>query len=611
MIFDGDCRFCRHWIERWRHITGDRVEYLPLQDQSLSARFPELARDQLERSVHLIEPDGRVYQGAEAVFRSQLCARQWPAWAYEKIPGVAQSTEFVYAFIAAHRSFFSLLTRWLVGTNLEPSTHFLVRWLFLRSLGLVYLIAFVSLGSQIRGLSGSNGIVPAKDVLRAYEQNLPNADRFIAAPTICWLSAEDGFLRWMCIGGAMLAAALFAGAAPLPCLALLWMLYLSLSVVCTPFLGFQWDALLLEAGFLAIFLAPLRLLPNLARESPPSRLALLLLRCLLFKLMFASGVVKLASGDAAWHGLTALTVHYETQPLPTWIGWYVHQLPVAAHKILCVAMFAIELVVPFLIFLQRRPRFVAFWLFVTLQLVIALTGNYTFFNLLTAVLCVPLLDDHALTRFARKRIESSQTLRPRRTGALRIIGLSALGLAAIVWLSVSTVELLGAFHYRWSPASPLVRLYRTVAPFRSINGYGLFAVMTMARPEIIVEGSNDGVTWLPYEFKYKPGDPTRPPRFVAPHQPRLDWQMWFAALGEVRQNPWFVNFCLRLLEGKREVLALMKTNPFPDKPPKYIRASLYDYRFTNFQQRRVNGSWWRREYKGEYLPAISLNRDAR
>jgi len=595
-------------------MTHDAVEYLPLQDERVRAAFPELSREQLDRSVHLIEPDGQVYRGAEAVFRSQTCARRWPLWLYEKIPGVAALSEAAYALVAANRGFFSLLTRLLFGEHVEPPAHFLVRWLFLRGLGVVYLIAFASLASQIIGLAGSDGIMPAKQILQAYVQNIPGPARFYAAPTLCWSSAEDGFLRFQCVAGVVLAILLILGIAPAPCLFLLWLIYLSLSVVCTVFLGFQWDALLLEAGLLAIFFAPLRLWPNLPRERPPSRLALWLLRCLLFKLMFLSGVVKLVSNDVTWRNLTALTVHYETQPLPTWTAWYVHQLPIWAHKVSCVAMFGVELIVPFFIFLPRRIRFVAFWLFVALQLVIALSGNYTFFNLLTVVLCLPLLDDRALARFApRKWAECAAAARNPpwlRGRPLRIAHIALLSVVAAVVLSVSAVEVFGRLGVRWPSDSIFIRLHSWIAPLRSVNGYGLFAVMTTSRPEIIVEGSNDGVTWLPYEFKYKPGDLKRRPRFVAPHQPRLDWQMWFAALGDVRHNPWFINFCVRLLQGKPEVLTLVKTNPFPEQPPKYIRAQLYDYRFTNFEQRRINGSWWRREFKREYCPPLSLNRGA-
>jgi lipase maturation factor 1 len=615
LIFDGDCNFCRCWIRRWQCMTRDCVEYLPLQDERVCAEFPELSREQLERSVHLIEPNGHVYRGAEAVFRSQTCVRRWPLWFYEKIPGVAAVSEAAYVIVAANRGFFSLLTRVLLGRNVEPPTYLLVRWLFLRGLSLVYFIAFLSLSVQITGLVGSDGIMPAKQVLQAYEQNIAGPARFYAAPTLCWFNAEDSFLRVQCFAGVLLSVLVMLGIAPTPCLFLLWLIYLSLSVVCTVFLGFQWDALLLETGLLAMFFAPLRLWPNLSRENPPSRLVLWLLRCLVFKLMFLSGVVKLASNDVSWRNLTALTVHYETQPLPTWTAWYIHQLPVWAHKVSCLAMFGVELIMPFFIFLPRRIRFIAFWLFVLLQIAIALSGNYTFFNLVTVVLCIPLLDDRALAHFtprkwAERTMDALRPSRPHRL-PLRIARASVIGLLAAVVLGVSTLEVTGRLGVRWSSSSFLVRLHSWIAPLRSVNGYGLFAVMTKERPEIIVEGSNDGVTWLPYEFKYKPGDLKHRPRFVAPHQPRLDWQMWFAALGDVRHNPWFINFCVRLLQGKPEVLALVKTNPFPDQPPKYIRAHLYDYRFTNFEQRRADGSWWRREFKREYCPPLSLNRDGR
>jgi hypothetical protein len=279
-------------------------------------------------------------------------------------------------------------------------------------------------------------------------------------------------------------------------------------------------------------------------------------------------------------------------------------------------MFVVELVAPFLILLPRRPRFVAFWAFALLMLVISLTGNYTFFNLLALALCVTLLDDFALVRFAPQKWEERVGAGPRPPWlkrlplGLRWAGGGVLACVATVVLAVTTVEMLGMARFRWAPDSPFVKLYRSVAPFRSINGYGLFAVMTTSRPEIIVEGSYDGVTWLPYEFPHKPGDVQRRPTFVAPHQPRLDWQMWFAALGDVQGNQWFVSFCFRLLQGKPEVLALLEKNPFPGKPPRLIRASLYDYHFTTPDERRATGAWWKRERMGEYCPPLSLNRGA-
>jgi hypothetical protein len=286
-----------------------------------------------------------------------------------------------------------------------------VRWVFLRSLGVIYLIAFVSLWAQIMGLIGRNGILPAESAMAAMRRGADaqhfGLERYHLVPTLCWFKATDGFLKFQCAAGTALAVLLIVGIAPAPCLFLLWLIYLSLATVCQDFLGFQWDILLLETGFLAIFLAPLQLWPGLSRAAPPSRLVLWLLRWLLFKLMFESGCVKLLSGDPAWRSLTALRFHYETQPLPTWIGWYAHQLPAWAQAASAVVMFGIELFVPFLIFAPRRLRQWACLTLVFFQMLIFLTGNYCFFNLLTIALCLLLLDDAALRAFLPERLREA------------------------------------------------------------------------------------------------------------------------------------------------------------------------------------------------------------
>ena len=463
----------------------------------------------------------------------------------------------------------------------------MARSIFLKSLGVIYLIAFVSLWTQIPGLVGSNGILPAKGFLEAVAGRF-GLERYWFLPTLCWFNASDGFLQFLCAGGAFLSILLIVGIAPAPVLFLLWLFYLSLSIVCREFLSFQWDALLLETGFLAIFLAPLCLLPKRSSE-PPSPLALWLLRILLFKLMFSSGVVKLASGDPTWRHLTALNFHYETQPLPTWVGWYAHQLPEWFQKLSTIVMFFMELIVPFSIFAPRRLRKIGCALLVVFQLLIMATGNYCFFNLLTLALCVLLLEDTVWPQGPSPRCWPRWIVVP----------------VASVMISVSAFQLLGLFRVRSPWLFPVAVVQNILEPFRSLNRYGLFAVMTTSRPEIIVEGSNDGETWLAYEFKYKPGDLKRVPGFVAPHQPRLDWQMWFAALGTYRQNPWFMNFCNRLLQGSPEVLTLLANNPFPTSPPKYIRAAVYDYHFTDLKTKQREGAWWRREERHLYCPILT------
>jgi len=447
-----------------------------------------------------------------------------------------------------------------------------------------------------------------------FDQQQVGTDRYRILPTLSWWNASDTFLHVQCGLGVLLGVLLVIGIAPAPCLFLLWVIYLSLATIGRVFLGFQWDNLLLEAGFLAICLAPAKLFLWRARETPPSRIVLWLLRLLLFKLMLQSGVVKLQSGDLLWQNLTALTVHYETQPLPTWIGWYAHQLPLWFQKFSCGVMFGIELVIPFLIFAPRRPQIVAAALLASLQVLILLTGNYTFFNLLTIALCLPLLDDFFLKKLfsgcsrQRKQADesSAEPVRLLTSAATTRWRLALTIPLATLVIAVTMLQLFGTFRVSPPLLQPVVGVYQWLAPFRSLNSYGLFAMMTPSRPEIILEGSNDSVTWQPYEFKYKPGDLKRRPAFVAPHQPRLDWQMWFAALGNWQQNPWLVNVCQRLLEGSPEILVLLETNPFPAPPPRFIRATAYDYRFTNFAARRETGVWWRRENPREYLPPLSL-----
>ena len=637
MIYDGHCNFCKFWIIRWQQATAGRVDYATSQEPHVRERFPELPPERFEESVQFVETDGRVYSGAEAVFRSLTYSSSggWPLWLYRNFPGIAPVTEAAYHFVARHREGFSALTRLFWGREGVLPTYTLVRWVFLRLLGLIYLIAFVSLGTQIAGLAGGRGILPAANYVEAarahFDQAHVGVGRYYLWPTLCWFNASDGFLHFLCAAGGVLALLVIFNIAPALCLFVLWLVYLSLSTVCGVFLGFQWDALLLETGLLAIFFAPPQWLPRASTAPPPSRIMLWLLRWLLFRLIFESGAVKLASGDPTWRGLTALNFHYETQPLPTWIGWYAHQLPVRVQHACVFLVFVIELAVPFLIFAPRRLRFIGCYLLILFQAAILLTGNYCFFNLLTIALCLLLLDDAAMKRLCPARWRArfgGQKPAPEPPSGEQIRVLAEITVPpapsipekrrrgwpvwvtaplAIVIIVVTLGQVLEKTFGPLAAVEPVDKVDEWLGPLRSVNTYGLFMVMTTSRPEIIIEGSNDGRTWLPYEFKYKPGDLKRQPAFVAPHQPRLDWQMWFAALGNYRQNPWLVNFCVRLLQGSPDVLALMGKNPFPNAPPRYIRASVYEYHFCDFKERRAGGIWWKREYQGQYLPPISLS----
>ena len=469
-----------------------------------------------------------------------------------------------------------------------------MREVFLRLLAAVYLVAFLSFWVQAEGLIGTRGILPIHDLLALARERL-GPSRYWVLPTLFWLGDGDLALHLVCAAGAALAIlAVLGHARPLLMLAL-WGLYLSITVAGQDFLSFQWDVLLLEAGLLAVFLAPHGLLR--VRPGPTPLLVVWMYRWLLFRLMFGSGVVKLRSGDSTWHGLTALQYHFETQPLPTWVGFYAHQLPARAHTVATAVMFLIELVLPWLIWLPGRGRRVPLAAFLALQVLIAITGNYAFFNLLTIALCVFLADPGLLPpRWGppADADEPKATLFGAWPRAVLAPVVASLALVSAVQFSEATLGL----GLPW-PA-PAGWLARAISPLRSVNSYGLFAVMTTTRPEIVIEGSNDGGTWRAYEFRYKPGDPLRRPGFVAPHQPRLDWQMWFAALGTCEDSPWLQRLFQRLREGSPPVLGLLGRNPFPDGPPRQVRALLYDYHFADLATHRRTGEWWQRRPEGEF-----------
>ncbi|MEK7824149.1 MAG: lipase maturation factor family protein, partial [Candidatus Eisenbacteria bacterium] len=392
LLYDGECSFCRAWIARWRRVIGERIEYAPYQDAA--SRVPAIPRERFAHAVHLVEPDGRHSQGAEAVFRSLAHApgHGWGLWLYRFLPGFAPASEWCYRRVARHRPAFDRLTAWIWGPHLVPPGETLTAWIFLRVLGAAYFIAFVSLWTQILGLVGSQGILPAHGYLESIRAHY-GAIRYWYLPTLVWLDASEGALHALCAAGSLLSLLLVAGIAPVASLAGCWALYLSLATVGQAFLWFQWDGLLLETGFLALFLAPWRWQSRPGSDPPPSRLALAMLRWLLFRLMLSSAVAKLASGDASWRDLTALQYDYETQCLPPWTAWHMHHLPAWFHHLSAALMFVVEGLVPFLIVAPRRIRFAAGAAVVGLQVLIWLTGNYGFFNLLAGALCLLLLDD--------------------------------------------------------------------------------------------------------------------------------------------------------------------------------------------------------------------------
>ena len=458
-------------------------------------------------------------------------------------------------------------------------------------------MAFTSLGRQVRGLYGARGIAPTQELLDGLAPRLGRARLHRVPSVFWWTGASDRALVNGTRAGQLLALALTLNVAPRASLAALWALYLSYASTGRAFLSFQWDVLLLETSMHALLVVPGGLRPGMgARE--PSALDLALMRWLVFKLYFESGLAKLQSGDKTWRDLTAMAIHHETTPLPTRLGWYAHQLPLPAQKVSTAATLALETAAPFLAFLPRPLRLAGFWSFTGLQAGIAATGNYGFFNLLTAVMGVWLLDDRDLARLLPEPGPAERTPPWRH----------ALKAAAAAPLAVLSLRELAARFDQPKRTPPWVdRLADWAQPLRSVNGYGLFSVMTLERPEIQLEGSHDGIAWRTYPLRYKPGDVRSPPRWVAPHQPRLDWQLWFAALSS--PPGWFLALLGRLLEGSPEVLALFERNPFPEGPPKMVRATLWRYRMSDRATRKATGAWWTRGRLGTYVAPAALGPD--
>ncbi len=450
-----------------------------------------------------------------------------------------------------------------------------VRNVFLRLLGAIFVVAFVSLAVQARVLWGARGLLPACPVPAG------------AGPTLFRWWCSDAALTGVAWAGIVPSLALVGLVAPRWSLLACWALYLSYVSVGQDFLSFQWDNLLLETGFFALFVAPGRL--DGRRAPPPHPIAVFLMQWLLVRLMVESGLAKLLTGDPTWRDLTAMATYYETAPLPTWVGWWMHQLPLAGHRATSALTFVVELGLPLAIWGARRLRRAAVAGMLGFQLFVVLTANYGFFNYLSAALALWALDDHDLG--VREHVV------PERSRWATAV----LAAASIVLVPVSLVPFLPFF--RVAPA--LVRVVRPIDValdrFRSVNAYHLFASMTLVRREPVFEGTADGTTWKAYELRYKPGDVDRAPPFVAPHQPRIDFQLWFLFLGH-RGAPYVETLVDRMLHDPDAVAPLFARNPFPDAPPEAVRIAVYRYRFSERATRAATGAWWTRELEGYTRP---------
>jgi len=489
-----------------------------------------------------------------------------------------------------------LRRRWFAGGARDVQ---LTRFVLLRGLGFIYCVAFAILVQQVLPLLGARGILPIPFFLkRIGALSDSRLSAWLTAPSLFWLDSSDTALLALAWLGFGLGLACLLGVCNAPLLALAWIVYGSFVHTGQIFYGYGWDMLLLETGFLAIFLAPAW--HPWPRSSPvPALPVIWLLRWLLFRLMFGAGLIKLR-GDPCWSDLSCLVYHYETQPNPHPLSWLLHQAPVWFHQAGVLTNHLVEVVAPFGLFGPRRVRHLAGAAIAAFQVTLILSGNLSFLNWLTLLIACACFDDGWLRRVVPARLVRrviADAPAPLSRGRQHV----TLALCAVVaLLSVGPIANL---------LSPRQRMNTSFEPFNLVNSYGAFGSVSRVRHEVVLEGARvaspgtlpEERDWREYEFPCKPGDPARAPCLVTPYHYRLDWQMWFASLSSAEYEPWIVHLVLQLLQGDRAVLGLLRHNPFPDAPPTHVRASLYRYAFTRFGE----AGWWRRERVGPYLPVFT------
>jgi hypothetical protein len=527
------------------------------------------------------------------------------------------------------------LVRWLFSSEAGPRTRYVPRWFFLRALAFVYFTAFLALVFQIRGLIGPNGVLPAQHFLNAVAQNTGSL-RFYYVPSLFWISASSHAMMAVTWLGILASIGAFANAWPRLSFFLCFICFLSFVTAAGDFSGYQSDGMLLEAGFLALFFTPRGLWPGWGLNSPPVRASLFLLLFEWFRIYFESGIGKLLSGDPEWRHLTAMDDYYQNGPLPTWIGWYVQHLPHWFQVASAGGTLVLEIAIVWMLFLPRRIRLICFFIVTPWEVGVILTANYAFLNYLVLALGFLLLDDRsvrwliparfrfepqpspessesedeALSILSTRADESATAPTPTRKPVV-VRGFRAhfqairLALVTVMlsWIAyVTTAEML---RMPWPEFPLLTQPIAALEPFRIANQYGLFEVMTRGRYEVEFQGSNDGKTWTPYLFLHKPQALNEAPGIYAPYQPRFDWNLWFASLTDWDQANIVPLTEERLLQGDPDVLALFRANPFPQAPPRYVKAVLWQYWFTSMEEKRQTGNWWRREMLGLYAPVLT------
>ncbi|MDP7037526.1 MAG: lipase maturation factor family protein [Myxococcota bacterium] len=509
-------------------------------------------------------------------------------------------------FPASRPNVFRKTYAWLRG-HPEQSTYWFTRIAILRLLGVVYFFGFYSATQQIVALIGEDGLLPVK----LYTQNIENrfgTSWFWDMPTLFWWGTSDTFLLSVCWIGVALSIALIAGVANAPIMAALWALYLSLNQIGQLFYGYGWEIQLLETGFLAIWLVPTWKIGLLRKDAPPPIALIWLYRWLIFRIMLGAGLIKLR-GDPCWLDLTCLQYHYETQPIPNPLSWALHQMPVWFHTLGILSNHAAELVVPWLVFGPRRLRHLAGIVLVGFQITLIVSGNLSFLNWLTLIPCLACFDDSWFKVLFRRRHRATyqthiETAAPRSAWFLpsRFHTVCVILLVVLIaYLSIDPIRNL---------VSPGQAMNRSFGRLHLVNTYGAFGSIGKTRHEIILQGTHDNpkdpnARWLEYEFKCKPGSLDRRPCILGPYHHRLDWQIWFAAMSNINRQPWLVHFIYKMLEGDKDALDLLAHDPFADNPAKFIRAELYEYRFSsNTDEPEL---WWQRQRVREYMHPVSLD----
>jgi len=527
--------------------------------------------------------------------------------------------------------------RWLFDEAAGPRDRLLPRWIFLRALAAIYFSAFYSLLFQIEGLIGPRGILPADSFLAAVRAQMGPLGYWYA-PTLFWLSSGSHMMMAVVWIGLMASVAAFCNLWPRLSLFICLVCFLSFVASAQVFSSYQSDSMLLEAGFLALFFAPRGFLPGLGALSRPSRASLFLLLWEWFRIYFESGLVKLLSGDVEWRNFTAMDEYYQDGPLPTWIGWYVQHLPHWFQAASVAATLAMELVIVCMVFLPRRARLICFCIVTPWEIGVILTANYTFLNYLVLSLGFLLLDDRSVRWMLPSRLRSSlpAPMQPEAAPAIEIdrqaegnsiegrepkshlargfttyLSVARLAIAAVMltWIAYATTAEM--IRIPWPEAPMPDAPIAALEPLRIANQYGLFAVMTRGRYEIEFQGSNDGQGWTPYLFRYKPQTLSEAPGIYAPYQPRFEWNLWFASLGGWRENDFVPLTEERLLDNDPDVLALFRSNPFTQTPPRYVRAVLWQYWFTSMEEKRRTGNWWKRNLIGLYAPVLTRQADGK